>query len=198
MRSLDRDGFPVTIVRPSHTYDQTSLPMDGGYTVLNRMRLGKKVVVHGDGSSLWTLTHHRDFAKGFVPLLGSSSAIGQAYHITSDELLTWNQIFEILAAAAGTKPRIVHVPSDTIASFDPQWGAGLLGDKTHSVIFDNSKIKSIAPDFAATIPFADGAKEIISWFDSNPSHRIVDEQTDRLIDKIIAAFERCSSTITER
>ncbi|MFA5252186.1 MAG: NAD-dependent epimerase/dehydratase family protein [Phycisphaerae bacterium] len=189
MRSFDRDGLPVTIVRPSHTYDQTSLPIDGGYTVLNRMRQGKKVIVHGDGSSLWTLTHHRDFAKGFVPLLGNSRAIGQAYHITSDELLTWNQIFETLAAAAGTKPRIVHVPSDTIASFDPNWGAGLLGDKAHSVIFDNSKIKSIAPDFAATIPFADGAKEIISWFDSNPSHRLVNEQTDQMIDKIIAACE---------
>jgi nucleoside-diphosphate-sugar epimerase len=197
MRFLDRDGFPVTIVRPSHTYDRTSLPMDGGYTVLNRMRLGKKVIVHGDGSSLWTLTHHRDFAKGFVPLLGNSSAIGQAYHITSDELLTWNRIFEIVAAAAGTKPRIVHVPSDTIASFDPQWGAGLLGDKAHSVIFDNAKIKTIAPDYAATIPFADGAKEIISWFDSNPSHQIVNEQTDQMLDKIIAACECCSSTITE-
>jgi nucleoside-diphosphate-sugar epimerase len=189
MRSLDRDGFPVTIVRPSHTYDRTTLPVDGGYTVLNRMRQGKKVIVHGDGSSLWTLTHHRDFAKGFVPLLGNSAAIGQAFHITSDELLTWNQIFEILAEAAGTKPSIVHVPSDTIASFDPQWGAGLLGDKAHSVIFDNSKIKTFVPGFAATIPFTEGAKEIISWFDSNPSHRIVNEQTDQLLDKILAACE---------
>jgi nucleoside-diphosphate-sugar epimerase len=159
------------------------------------MRLGKKVIVHGDGSSLWTLTHHRDFAKGFVPLLGNSSAIGQAYHITSDELLTWNQIFEILAAAAGTKPRIVHVPSDTIASFDPQWGAGLLGDKAHSVIFDNTKIKSFAPDFAATIPFEDGAKEIISWLDSNPSHQIVNEQIDQMLDKIIAACECLTRTL---
>lgn len=189
MRSLDRDGFPVTIVRPSHTYDCTSLPIDGGYTVLNRMRQGKKVIVHGDGSSLWTLTHHRDFAKGFVPLLGSSLAIGQAFHITSDEILTWNRIFEILAEVAGAKPRIVHVPSDTIASFDPQWGAGLLGDKAHSVIFDNSKIKTFVHDFAATIPFTEGAKEIISWFDSNPSYQIVNEQTDRMIDKIIAACE---------
>jgi nucleoside-diphosphate-sugar epimerase len=189
MRCLDRDGFPVTIVRPSHTYDQTTLPIDGGYTVLNRMRLGKKVIVHGDGSSLWTLTNHRDFAKGFVPLLGNSSTIGQAFHITSDELLTWNRIFEILAEAAGTKARIVHVPSDIIASFDPQWGAGLLGDKAHSVIFDNSKIKSFVPDYAATIPFADGAKEIISWFESNPSHQIVNEKTDRMLDQIIAACE---------
>lgn len=189
MRSLDRDGFPVTIVRPSHTYDRTTMPVDGGYIVLNRMRLGKKVIVHGDGSSLWTLTHHRDFAKGFVSLLGNSSTIGQAFHITSDELLSWNQIFETLASAAGTRPRIVHVPSDTIASFDPQWGAGLLGDKAHSVIFDNSKIKSFVPDYAATIPFADGAKEIVSWFDSNPSHQIVNEETDRMLDKIITACD---------
>jgi len=189
MQFLDRDGFPVTIVRPSHTYDQTTLPIDGGYTVLNRMRLGKKVIVHGDGTSLWTLTNHRDFAKGFVPLLGSSGAVGQAFHITSDELLTWNQIFEVLAAAAGAKARIVHVPSDVIASFDPQWGVGLLGDKAHSVIFDNSKIKSFVPDYAATIPFADGAKEIISWFDSDPSRQIINEQTDRMLDKIIAACD---------
>lgn len=189
MRSFDRDGFPVTIVRPSHTYDQTTLPIDGGYTVLNRMRLGKKVIVHGDGTSLWTLTHHRDFARGFVPLLGNSGAVGQAFHITSDELLTWNRIFEILAEAAGAKARIIHVPSDIIASFDPQWGAGLLGDKAHSVIFDNSKIKSFVPDYAATIPFADGAKEIMSWFDSNPSHQIVNGQTDRMLDKIIAACD---------
>jgi nucleoside-diphosphate-sugar epimerase len=189
MRSFDRDGFPVTIVRPSHTYDQTTLPIDGGYTVLNRMRLGKKVIVHGDGTSLWTLTHHHDFARGFIPLLGNNRAIGESFHITSDELLTWNQIFEILAAAAGAKARIVHVPSDIIDSFDSQWGAGLLGDKAHSVIFDNSKIKAFVPGFAATIPFADGAKEIISWFESNPSRQIVNEQTDRILDKIIAACE---------
>jgi len=194
MRLFDRDGFPVTIVRPSHTYDRTTLPMDGGYTVLNRMRLGKKVIVHGDGSSLWPLTHHRDFAKGFVPLLGSNRAIGEAFHITSDEFLSWNRIFEIVAAAAGTKPRIVHVSSDCIASFDPQWGAGLLGDKAHSVIFDNTKIKSIVPDYAATISFADGAKEIISWFDSNPSHQVVNEETDRMIDKIITACECLATT----
>jgi nucleoside-diphosphate-sugar epimerase len=186
-RCLDREGFPVTIVRPSHTYDRTSIPVDGGWTILNRMRQGKKVIVHGDGSSIWTLTHHRDFAKGFVPLLGDSRTIGEAFQITSDELLTWNQIFEILAEAAGAKPRIVHVPSDTIASFDKRWGEWLLGDKTHSVIFDNTKIKTFVPGFAATIPFAEGAKEIISWFDSNPSLRIVNEETDRLIDKIIAA-----------
>lgn len=189
MDSFHRDGFPITIVRPSHTYDATLLPMHGEYTVLNRMRLGKKVIVHGDGSSLWPLTHHSDFAKGFVGLLGNNHAIGEAFHITSDEILTWNRIFEIVAEAAGTKARIVHAPSELIASFDPEWGASLLGDKAHSMIFDNSKIKSIVPDYTATIPFADGAKEIISWYDSNPSHRVVNKEMDLLIDKIIAACE---------
>jgi len=184
-----REDFPITIVRPSHTYDATLLPMHGEYTVLNRMRLGKKVIVHGDGSSLWTLTHHRDFAKGFVGLMGNNHAIGEAFHITSDEILTWNRIFEIVAEAAGTKARIIHIPSELIASFDPEWGASLLGDKTHSMIFDNTKIKTIVPDYAATIPFADGAKEIISWYDSNPSHHVVNKEMDQLIDKIIAAYE---------
>ncbi len=183
------DGFPVTIVRPSHTYDRTLLPMHGQYTIVNRMREGKKVIVHGDGTSLWTLTHHRDFAKGFVGLLGNPHAIGEVFHITSDEVLTWNQIFEIVARAAGAQARIVHIPSEFIAAFDPDWGASLLGDKTHSMIFDNSKIKRMAPDYIATIPFARGAEEIMSWFDANPSKRIVREETNRLVDKIIAAYE---------
>jgi len=189
MDSFHRDGFPVTIVRPSHTYDATLLPMHGEYTVLNRMRLGKKVIVHGDGSSLWPLTHHRDFAKGFVGLMGNNHAIGEAFHITSDEILTWNRIFEIVAEAAGTNARIIHIPSELIASFDSEWGASLLGDKAHSMIFDNTKIKTIVPDYAATIPFINGAKEIISWYDSNPSHQVVNEEMDQLIDKIIAAYE---------
>jgi nucleoside-diphosphate-sugar epimerase len=123
------DGFPATIVRPSHTYDRTTVPFSGGHwTAVERMRQGKEVVVHGDGTSLWTLTHHDDFAKGFVPLLGHPRAIGDAFHITSDDVLTWNQITEALAAAAGVRARIVHVPSDAIAAADPEWGAGLLGD----------------------------------------------------------------------
>src|SRR5690349_5203008 len=123
------EGFPATIVRPSHTYDKTLIPLDGGWTVISRMRQGKPVVVHGDGTSLWTLTHHADFARGFVPLLGHPRTIGEAFHITSDDVLTWNQIAEALAAAAGATARIVHVPSDVIAAADPEWRAGLLGDK---------------------------------------------------------------------
>ena len=163
--------------------------MEGGYTIVDRMRRGEKVIVHGDGSSLWVLTHHTDFAKGFVGLLGNSHAIGDTFHITSDELLTWNQIFEIMAAAAGTKADIVHVPSEIIALFDSDWGDSLLGDKTHSMIFDNSKIKSIVPDFKATIPFAQGAKEIMDWYDEDPARQIVDEKTNELVDRIIVAYE---------
>jgi len=184
-----QDGFPVTIVRPSHTYDQTLLPMNGRYTVVDRMRKGKKVIVHGDGTSLWTLTHHRDFARGFVGLLGNNHALGDVFHITSDEILTWNQIFETVAQAAGAEAHIVHIPSDFIAAFDREWGAGLLGDKAHSMIFDNSKIKRLVSDYAATIPFARGAEEILAWHDADSARRLVDLEKDRLIDQMIAAYE---------
>lgn len=189
IKAYREEGFPSTIVRPSHTYDRTVLPMHGQYTIVQRMRKGKKVIVQGDGASLWTLTHHRDFAKGFVGLFGLPQAIGEAFHITSDEVLTWNQIFEIVAHAADTQARIVHIPSEFIAAFDPEWGASLLGDKAHSMIFDNTKIKRLVPDYVATIPFARGAAEIMNWFDANPSKKSVNEETDRLLDRIIAAYE---------
>lgn len=189
MRAYREEQLPITIVRPSHTYDRTLLPMHGGYTVVDRMRKGKKVIVHGDGTSLWVLTHHRDFAKGFVGLLGNSHAIGEVFHITSDDLLTWNQIFAIVAQAAGTKARIVHIPSDLIAAFDSEWGASLLGDKSHSMIFDNTKIKRVVPGYAATIPFARGAEEIIAWYDTDPSRQVVDEELNRSMDEIIALYE---------
>jgi nucleoside-diphosphate-sugar epimerase len=189
MKAYREDGFPMTIVRPSHTYDKTLLPMDGGYTVVNRMRQGKKVIVHGDGSSLWTLTHHRDFAKAFIGLLGNSHARGETFHITSDELLTWNQIFELVAQVAGSKANIVHIPSDFIAKFDPDWGAGLLGDKMHSVIFDNTKIKRAVPDYVAAIPFSEGVKEIMAWYDADPARQTINTDFDERIDKIIQAYE---------
>jgi len=189
VKAYRQDKFPMTIVRPSHTYDRTTLPMDGGYTVVNRMRQGKQVIVHGDGTSLWVLTHHKDFARAFVGLLGNSHAIGDAFHITSDELLNWNQIFELVAKAAGAQARIVHVPSDLIAAYDPRWGAGLLGDKAVSMVFDNSKIKRIVPDFVASIPFSRGAEEIMAWYDADPARQVVDEEMDRMIDRIISAYE---------
>jgi nucleoside-diphosphate-sugar epimerase len=188
MRAYREEGFPITIVRPSHTYDQTLLPFQNGYTVIDRMRKGKPVVVHGDGTSLWVMTHHRDFARAFVGLLGNSRALGEAYHITSDEVLTWDQIFRILARAAGVDdPELVHVPSEVINAFDPRWGASLLGDKTHSVIFDNTKVKRLVPVYVATIPFVQGAQETIGWFDADPARQVVEAERDALLDRIIAA-----------
>jgi nucleoside-diphosphate-sugar epimerase len=189
-RAHREEAFPATIVRPSHTYDRTLCPLRGGYTMIDRMRNGQKVIVHGDGSSLWTVTHHRDFARGFVGLLGNDRAVGQAFHITSDEVLTWNQIYLLIGRAAGVEPRLVHVPSDLIAAYDKDWGDSLLGDKTHSMIFDNTKIKRLVPDFAAMIPFAQGAREIVAWFDSDPANRAVDERVNRTIDRILGAYER--------
>lgn len=184
-RAYRDDAFPVTIVRPSHTYDRTMLPVHGRWTVVDRMRRGKPVIVHGDGTSLWTLTHHRDFARGFVGLLGNDRAVGEAFHITSDEWSTWNRIFELIARAAGATADIVHIPSDAIAARDPEWGAGLLGDKSHARIFDNTKIKRFVPDFAATIPFSQGVEEIIAWHDEAPARRRVDGHVDRFMDELI-------------
>lgn len=189
MRAYRETKFPITIVRPSHTYDQTMLPLKGRYTAIDRMRKGKKVIVHGDGTSLWVLTHTRDFAEGFVGLLGNSRAIGESFQITSDELLTWNQIYHLAARAAGTTAQIVHIPSDVIAKYDAAWGAELLGDKSHSMIFDNTKIKKLVPDFAATTPFSRGIEEIINWYDADASRQLVDERLDELMDKIIADWE---------
>jgi nucleoside-diphosphate-sugar epimerase len=190
LRAYRGEGFPVTIVRPSHTYDSGLLPVHGGWTVVDRMRRGLPVIVHGDGASLWTLTHNEDFARGFVGLLGREETVGDHFHITSDETLTWDQIHEMLGRAAGARPRLVHIPSDLIAAFDPEWGAGLLGDKAHSMVFDNTKIKRCVPEFRAVIPYAYGAFQQIAWYDEDPSRRIVDEATNAMFDRILRAYER--------
>jgi nucleoside-diphosphate-sugar epimerase len=190
LRAFREEKFPMTVVRPSHTYDKTLNPIHGGYTLIDRMRKGQPVIVHGDGTSLWTLTHHKDFARGFVGLLGNNRAVGDTFHITSDEVLTWNQIYVLMARAAGVEaPQLVHVPSDLIAAYDQDWGDGLLGDKAHSMIFDNTKIKRLVPDYVAAIPFAQGAKEIVAWFDSDPANRVVDEKLNQTIDRILAAYQ---------
>jgi nucleoside-diphosphate-sugar epimerase len=189
------EKFPMTIVRPSHTYDATLLPPHGGYVVIDRMRRGQPVVVHGDGSSLWVLTHHRDFARGLVGLLAHPATLGEAFHITSDELLTWDQIHHILARAAGAEAKILHVPSDLITRYDRAWGDSLLGDKTHSVIFDNSKVKRVVPDFVARIPFARGAEEMIDWYDADPARRVIDQAVSRTVDRIVADWQRAFSAL---
>lgn len=189
LRAYREEGFPMMIIRPSHTYDETKLPIHGYYTSVHRMRQGKPVILHGDGTSLWTLTHHRDFAKGLVGLLGNYQATGQTFHITSDEVLTWNQIYEIVADAAGTTANILYLPSTLIAAHDPEWGAALLGDKANNMVLDNSKIKRYVPDFAATIPFSHGAKEIMAWFDTDPARQEINVQFDRLMDRMVAMYE---------
>jgi nucleoside-diphosphate-sugar epimerase len=185
VRAYRDERFPMTIVRPSHTYDCTLLPPEGGWTVIERMRQGRPVVVHGDGSSLWTLTHHRDFAKGLVGLLALDRAIGETFHITSDEWLTWDQIHQILARAAGTEARLIHVPSDVIIRYDRKWGESLLADKTHSMIFDNAKIRRFVPEFTCTVPFSRGAEEIVAWHDADPARRVIDAAFDATMDRII-------------
>lgn len=179
-------GFPATIVRPSHTYDRFRIPLLGGWTQVARMRAGRPVLVHGDGTSLWTLTHASDFAYAFAGLLGHPAAIGEAYHITGDEVLTWDRIASTLAAAAGVRElRIVHVASDTIAARLPGVGAGLVGDKAHSMVFDNRKVRMLRPGFVQRVGFHVGARQIIESHDAAPELQRVDVDLDRALDDLI-------------
>ena len=194
----ERD-FPMTIIRPSHTYYSVIPVSLGGweeFTIIDRMRKGLPVVVHGDGTSLWTMTHAEDFAMGFVGLMGNFRAIGEAFHITSDEVLTWNQIYQAVAlAATGMEAELVHIPSDFIADYADNKGfpsvrGTLLGDKSHSAIFDNTKIKRLVPGFQARIPFGEGIKGTITWFDANPARQVVSDVTNRFLDGVIKAFRK--------
>jgi nucleoside-diphosphate-sugar epimerase len=155
---------------------------------LDRLRNDKPVVVHGDGTSLWTLTHHKDFAVGLVGLLGNPKARGETFHITSDESIPWNEVFLAMGRALGKEPRLVHVPSDVINREDPDWGDGLIGDKAHSVMFDNSKIKRVVPDFGCKISFYQGAREIIAYHQANPHRAPIDPSAHQLMDRLIERF----------
>jgi len=188
VRAYRESGFPMTIVRPSHTYDPTLIPLEGGWTTLARIRDSRPVIVHGDGTSLWTLTHARDFARAFVGLFGNPHALGAPVHITSDEALPWNLIATLLADALGVEPRIVHVPSDAIAREMPDLGPGLVGDKAHSVIFDNSRVKGLVPGWVATTPFAVGAREIVEWYLADPARQTVDAGRDGAFDALAQRF----------
>ncbi len=184
--------FPVTIVRPSLTYE-TVIPLSIGawedFTIVERIRSGKPVIVQGDGTSLWTITHSRDFAVGFIGLMGNQRALGEAFHITSDEVLSWNQLYDAVGEAVGISPvKKVHIPSDLIARLSPEQEGGLIGDKSHSVIFDNSKIKQVVPEFNATIPFKTGIKETIKWFDAHPERSGINEETNAMFDKVIESY----------
>lgn len=179
-------GFPTAIVRPSHTYDATLIPTLGQWTDIARMRAGKPVVVHGDGSTQWTITHTRDFAVAFVGLLGHPDAIGDVFHITGDHAPTWDRIYRWIGEAAGVEPELVHVASDTIAAVHPDWAGGLLGDKTHSMVFDNSKVKALVPEFRTTVTFDEGAREILAWYDAHPERQVVDAEQDAAFERILA------------
>jgi len=180
-------GLPVTIVRPSHTYDERRLPTLGGWTDIARMRAGRPVIVHGDGTSLWTITHSDDFAVAFTGLLGNPAAIGEAFTITGSHAPSWNQIYGWLAQAAGvSEPDIVHVASDTIAAFAPALGRTLIGDKAHSMLFDDSKVTALVPEFRTTITFDEGARRILAYYDAHAEEQRVDAELDAVFDRIAA------------
>jgi nucleoside-diphosphate-sugar epimerase len=180
-------GLPVTIVRPSHTYDERMIPTTGGWTDIARMRAGRPVVIHGDGTSLWTITHADDFAVAFAGLLGNPEAIGDAFTITGSHAPTWNQIYGWLADAAGVRhPEFVHVSSDAMAAFAPDHGPGLIGDKAHSMVFDNSKVTALVPGFRTTITFDEGARRIVNHYDAHPDEQRVDATLDEQFDRMAA------------
>jgi len=187
-------GFPATIVRPSLTYGVTQIPAAVAswgrpWTVVDRMRRGEKVIVPGDGTSLWTITHNSDFAKGFLGLMGNIHAVGHAFHITSDEAPTWDQIYRMIGAAAGVEPKLVHVSSEFISAFDPPSMGNLIGDKAQSALFDNSKIKRFVPGFVATVPFSVGIRWSVEWFEKHPERCTIDGPFNAVCDRIIAAYE---------
>jgi nucleoside-diphosphate-sugar epimerase len=196
IRAYREEGFPATIIRPSLTYGSTIIPVAVNswlkpYTAVDRMRKGLPVIVHGDGLTLWTITHNSDFAKGLVGLLGHTGSIGHAFHITSDEAPTWNQIYQMTAEAAGvSSPKLVHIASDFIAACVPSMTGSLLGDKSHTAVFDNTKIKRFVPDYVATTRYRDGIARSVAWFDADPSRKVLDPQASAEWDKIIAAYER--------
>ena len=198
MREYRENGFPVTIVRPSLTYGDTQIPLavnswPKSFTAVDRMRRGQKVIVPGDGSSLWVITHNSDFAKGLIGLLGLDQAIGHAFQITSDEVMCWDQWYRLTAEAAGAEPQLVHIPSDFLAACVPEMRGGLLGDKAASVVFDNTKIKRFVPGYCATVPFTQGIRRTIAWFDADPARRQIDDEANARWDRLIDAWERGTS-----
>jgi nucleoside-diphosphate-sugar epimerase len=196
LRTAHREArFPMTIVRPSYTYGPSWVPTTSGtdYTVVHRLRRGLELVVPGDGTSLFVLTHASDFARGLVGLLGQPAAIGEAFHITSDEVMCWNQVHETIARVVGVAPRLVHVPSDFIARIDARRGQSLLGDKAWSLVFDNSKLRNIVPGFHARVPFEEGVRASIEWLEADPARQRID--ANETVERILAAWHRAMATV---
>lgn len=188
-------GFPVTIIRPSLTYGPTQIPFCAGswlhpWTVIDRMQRGQKVIIPGDGTSLWVLTWNADFAKGLIGLLGNKKALGEAFHITSDQVLSWDQIYFEAYQALGQTPNVVHISSDLIAAYDEHALGSLIGDKSHSIVFDNSKIRRLVPDYNCEVDWAEGLRRALAWFEAHPKFQTIDVESNRVWDKIIAGYER--------
>ncbi len=203
MTQYRNSDFPITIVRPSHTYDERSIPLgahgkNGSWQIAKRMLEGKPVIIHGDGTSLWTLTHNSDFAKGFVGLMGNVHAIGESVHITSDETLTWNQIYQAVADALGVKLQAIHVSSEfLVACCKDDMKGPLLGDKSNSVVFDNSKLKRLVPDFVATTRFDQGVKQTVKYILEHPEYQKEDKDFDIWCDKVIEALNQALVSMRE-
>ena len=203
MERYREDGFPVTIVRPSHTYDERAVPLGvhgklGSWQVVRRIMDGKPVIIHGDGTSLWTVTHNSDFAKGYCGLIGNVHAIGQAYHITSDERVTWNQIYQCIADTLGVTLKACHIPSDFLAAVsDYDFEGSLTGDKACSVIFDNTKIKRAVPDFCAAVRADQGIRQTVQYILAHPEYQIPDPEFDAWCDRVIAAYENLKGALAE-
>jgi nucleoside-diphosphate-sugar epimerase len=192
-----KDGFPVTIVRPSHTYDERSVPLgvhgsNGSWQVVKRIMEGKPVIIHGDGTSLWTITHNSDFAKAYAGLIGNPAAIGEAFHITTDESVSWNEIYGYIADALGAELRPYYVSSETLAALGPKYDytGSLIGDKACSVVFDNSKVKKLVPDFRATVTAREGIRRTVEYVLAHPEYQNGDEEFDNWCDRVIAATEK--------
>jgi len=196
LQIFNNQQFPITIIRPSHTY-KTVIPLQFGawneYSVIDRMKKGQPVIIPGDGTAFWTITHADDFAKGFVGLMGNNAAIGEAFHITSDDAMTWNSIYETVCLAAKGKANFVHIASQTLIDFanktsDLRLEGTLLGDKSNCAIFDNSKIKRLVPDFNCTTPFAEGIQQTLNWFEAKPERMVINQSVNQLMDELVKRY----------
>lgn len=201
MEKYRQEGFPVTIIRPSHTYDERSVPLGvhgdkGSWQVLRRMLDGKRVIIHGDGSSLWTLTHNSDFAKGFIGLMGNPHAMGNAFQITSDEALSWDQIYRTIADKLGVELKACHVSSEFLADVAPyDFRGGLIGDKAVTVLFDNTKLKRAVPGFQATVRFEEGVARTIDNILAHPELQVPDPAFDTWCDKVLEALDQAKASL---
>jgi nucleoside-diphosphate-sugar epimerase len=199
-RAYRDEGFPVTIVRPSHTYDDANPPLPGGWTVVARIARGAEIPVHGDGTSLWTLTHAEDFAVGLIGLLGNLRAIGESFHITGEDIYTWDQIYTIVADALGADAKLVHVASELFPVVAPDWFWSdlLVGDLGHSAVFDNSKIHRFVPSFAPKLTFHRAVQRMIDWRRDHPDQTREDEATDTVLSRVVEAYHAGRQAFAER